>query len=383
MSKKILFIFGTRPEAIKLAPLIRKFKHNSHALTTRVCTTGQHKEMLDQTLNVFDLKPDIELGLMKAGQNLSELTSEVILKVSNVLHAEVPDLAVVHGDTSTSLSAAMACFYSQVPVAHIEAGLRSFDMNAPFPEEFNRKVVGKLATWHFTPTNQARKNLLIEGLVPDNIFVVGNTVIDALLWASDRLDEESALNSSIKSSFTSLLPFDVEKSSYILITGHRRENFGTGIEQICNAIESLAARHSTIHFVYPVHLNPKINDPVRKILSGLPNVHLIPPQDYLAFVFLLKHSYIVLTDSGGIQEEAPSLGKPVLVMREVTERPEGVEAGTSVLVGTSQEKITSEVDKLINNSEYYEQVAKISNPYGNGESSRLIYNYLGEKLELF
>ena len=380
MTRKILFVFGTRPEAIKLAPLIREFKKNSSEFITRVCTTGQHKEMLKQTLNVFNLKPDIELGVMKVGQNLSVLTSEVIVKVNEVLDIERPDVVIVHGDTTSTLSAAMACFYAQVPVAHIEAGLRSYDLSAPFPEEFNRKVVGKLATWHLAPTSSAKDNLLQEGILSENILVVGNTVIDALLWASSQLLHESFETRKIKSSVASLLPFDIEKQKYVLITGHRRENFGNGIKQICSAIRSLSETYSKIHFIYPVHLNPKINEPVKKFLSGLSNVHLVPPQDYLSFVYLLKYSHLVLTDSGGIQEEAPSLGKPVLVMRSITERPEGVHAGTSLLVGTSKKQIILATKKLLDDPEYYKQIANTNNPYGDGKSSKMIYEFLGDKV---
>ena len=370
--KKVMLVFGTRPEAIKMAPLVLEFKKYPELFDVIVCVTAQHREMLDQVLSLFKIIPDVDLDLMKSGQDLFDVTSSVLMSMRDVLRSYSPDIVLVHGDTTTSLAAAMAAYYSGIFVGHIEAGLRTHNINAPFPEEFNRQVVGKLADVHFSPTNLARENLLSERVEALNIITTGNTVIDALHWVLAKQEAEPSNTNRIKNWLLDDLGFDFTVLPFVLITGHRRENFGDGFIQICKAIRDLAKSYSGHHFVYPVHLNPNVRKPVNKILQGIDNVHLISPLDYEPFVYLLNHSYLVLTDSGGIQEEAPSLGKPVLVMRDVTERPEAVEAGTVQLVGAKRDQIFSGVSKLLNDENYYLDMSRAHNPYGDGTACEKI-----------
>jgi len=332
--------------------------------------------MLDQALRVFEISPDIDLNLMKPGQDLSDVTASVLLGLRAVLAEKRPDALLIHGDTTTTLASAMAGFYAGVPVGHVEAGLRTNDLYSPFPEEFNRQIAGKIARWHFAPTEQSKKNLLGEGIRDDAIAVTGNTVIDSLLWMLDKVESEPGRRDAVLALLSGRLGFDWQHSRFVLITGHRRENFGDGFLQICEALKDLAQRHPDVHFVYPVHLNPNVLQPVRSILAGLPNVHLIEPLDYEPFVVLLKHCYLVLTDSGGIQEEAPSLGKPVLVMRDVTERPEAVEAGTVRLVGANRARIVANVSELLSDADSYKSMARAHNPYGEGDACERIIDVL-------
>ncbi|WP_286226140.1 non-hydrolyzing UDP-N-acetylglucosamine 2-epimerase [Polynucleobacter sp. HIN7] len=371
-----MLAFGTRPEAIKMAPLYHALKKYPDDFEVLVCVTAQHRQMLDQVLRVFDITPDIDLDLMAPGQDLFDISATVLLEMRAVLTKYKPDLLLVHGDTTTTLSAALAGFYKGIPVGHIEAGLRTFDMSAPYPEEFNRQVVSKVATLHFAPTKLSRDNLLHEKINDCSITVTGNTVIDALLWILDHIESSVDHMNSIKCFIDSKLPFDWINDRFILITCHRRENFGDGFLQICRAVKMLAERFPNVSFVYPVHLNPNVQAPTREILSGITNVHLLDPFDYEPFAYLLKKCYLVLTDSGGIQEEAPSLGKPVLVMRDVTERPEAVEAGTVRLVGANQEQIFSNVSVLLESQHNYESMSKAHNPYGDGNASERIVQVL-------
>lgn len=368
---KILIVFGTRPEAIKMAPLVHAFQANPH-FETVVCVTAQHRQMLDQVLNIFEIKPDIDLNLMKAGQDLFDVTSSVLLGMRDVFKQQKPDAVLVHGDTTTAYATAMAAFYAGIPVGHVEAGLRTHDIRSPFPEEFNRQVVTKVSHWHFAPTESSRQNLLAENIQDDTITVTGNTVIDALFWVLKRIDSDPARQSRISSFLSEQLPFKWQTEKFVLITGHRRENFGAGFLAICEAIRQLAVRYPSVHFVYPVHLNPNVQKPVFELIDGVPNIHLIAPLEYEPFVYLLKHAYLVLTDSGGIQEEAPSLGKPVLVMRDVTERPEAVVAGTVRLVGADTNKIVSHVSELLDDEQSYLKMSKAHNPYGDGMASERI-----------
>ncbi|MCH7861091.1 MAG: UDP-N-acetylglucosamine 2-epimerase (non-hydrolyzing), partial [Proteobacteria bacterium] len=338
-----MLTFGTRPEAIKMAPLYHALRQAPERFETCVCVTAQHRQMLDQVLSVFDIVPDIDLDVMKPNQDLFDVTSSVLLGMRDVLAEHRPDALLVHGDTTTTLASAMAGFYRNIPVGHVEAGLRTHDIHSPFPEEFNRQIAGKLARWHFAPTGRSRDNLLAEGVAPANVHVTGNTVIDALHWVLARIDSDAERLGRIQRELDGLLPFDWRSRRFVVITGHRRENFGDGFLQICEGLKVLAARYPDVHFVYPVHLNPNVQQPVNAILSGLDNFHLVPPLTYEPFVYLLKHSHILLTDSGGIQEEGPSLGKPVLVMRDVTERPEAIAAGTVRLVGANRERIIANV----------------------------------------
>ena len=372
-----MLVFGTRPEAIKMAPLYHAFKIHSDLFETQVCVTAQHRQMLDQVLRVFDIKADIDLDLMRAGQDLFDVTSSVLLGMREVLKTHRPNILLVHGDTTTSMASAIAGFYAGISVGHIEAGLRTHDLFAPFPEEFNRQVVGKVANWHFSPTALSRKNLLNEGVSESRIAVTGNTVIDALFWVINRIESDALRQANISTFLEDRLPFSWRHDRFILITGHRRENFGDGFMEICQALKQLAFNYPEIHFVYPVHLNPNVQRPVNSILTGLSNVHLIDPLEYEPFVYLLKHCYLVLTDSGGIQEEAPSLGKPVLVMREVTERPEAVEAGTVRLVGANRERIVANVSELIENELSYVKMSHAHNPYGDGKACGRIIDVLG------
>ena len=373
--KKVMLVFGTRPEAIKMAPLVLEFKKYPELFDVIVCVTAQHREMLDQVLSLFKIIPDVDLDLMKSGQDLFDVTSSVLMSMRDVLRSYSPDIVLVHGDTTTSLAAAMAAYYSGIFVGHIEAGLRTHNINAPFPEEFNRQVVGKLADVHFSPTNLARENLLSERVEALNIITTGNTVIDALHWVLAKQEAEPSNTNRIKNWLLDDLGFDFTVLPFVLITGHRRENFGDGFIQICGAIRDLAKSYSEHHFVYPVHLNPNVREPVNKILQGIDNVHLISPLDYEPFVYLLNHSYLVLTDSGGIQEEAPSLGKPVLVMRDLTERSEAVEAGTVQLVGAKRDQIFSGVSKLLNDENYYLDMSRAHNPYGDGTACEIIITH--------
>lgn len=374
--KKIMLVFGTRPEAIKMAPLYHALKRYPREFETLVCVTAQHRQMLDQVLRAFEITPDIDLNLMKQGQDLFDVTASVLLGMRGVLKEYTPDVLLVHGDTTTALASAMAGFYLGVPVGHVEAGLRTHDVYAPFPEEFNRQVTTKATRWHFSPTDFSRRNLLAEGVDEVRVTVTGNTVIDALLWVLDRIDSDIQRRGKIAAFLDVSLPFDWSKQRFVLITGHRRENFGDSFLQICHALKDLAARYPKVQFVYPVHLNPNVQEPVNAILAELGNVHLIAPLDYEPFVYLLKHCWIVLTDSGGIQEEAPSLGKPVLVMRDVTERPEAVIAGTVRLVGANRDKIVSHIAELLDNEASYELMTRAHNPYGDGKAAERIISVL-------
>ena len=370
--KRILFVFGTRPEAIKMAPVISVFKKDNTNFETLVAVTAQHREMLDQVLEVFEIVPDYDLDLMSSNQTLEKLTGKILNGISNLLEKINPDLIFVQGDTTTTFAASLAAFYRKIPIAHVEAGLRTNNKYSPFPEEINRRITSAIASYHFPPTDQAAQNLLNEGVDKDNIEMTGNTVIDALLSVSTTIDSDS-VGYEKYFLFEHDISFNDQKT--ILVTGHRRESFGQGFEDICNAIKQISENNS-IQVIYPVHLNPNIQDPVQRILSGLSNVYLIPPQDYLPFIFLMKKACIILTDSGGVQEEAPALGKPVLVLRNNTERPEGVDAGTAILVGTETNSIINIVQKLLNNKNEYEKIAKKVNPYGDGSASTIIYNVI-------
>ena len=376
VKKKVMLVFGTRPEAIKMAPLYHALMALPGEFDTKLCVTAQHREMLDQVLKVFEITPDIDLNLMKQGQDLFDVTAGVLLGMREVLREHRPDALLVHGDTSTTLASAMAAFYMGVSVGHVEAGLRTHDLQAPFPEEFNRQVASKVTKWHFAPTEFSKKNLLDERAPASTITVTGNTVIDALFWVLDRIDANEPRRDAITNFLNQQLNFDWCNQRFVLMTGHRRENFGDGFLQICHALKELAARFPAVHFVYPVHLNPNVQRPVNDILAGLPNVHLIAPLDYEPFVYLLRHSHIVLTDSGGIQEEAPSLGKPVLVMRDVTERPEAVDAGTVRLVGADRNRIVSNVSELLDNQASYAAMSRAHNPYGDGKACERIIQVL-------
>lgn len=372
MTKKVLMVFGTRPEAIKMAPLV-KYLGAAAGFDARVCVTAQHREMLDQVLRLFDIVPEYDLNIMKPGQTLSDITSEILTRIEGPLKEFAPDIVLVHGDTSTTFATALAAYYQQIPVGHIEAGLRTGNLFSPWPEEANRKLTGALAQLHFAPTEKSRSNLLAENVAAESIHVTGNTVIDALLLIKSKLESDPQLYREVASRFATIIRDDCKT---VLITGHRRENFGDGFERICQAVSQLAARYPDVDFVYPVHLNPRVREPVSRILAGKNNVHLIEPQDYLPFVYLMNRAYIILTDSGGIQEEAPALGKPVLVMRDTTERPEAVEAGTVRLVGTEVDQIMNGVVKLIDDQACYEDMAFAHNPYGDGQACERIRKVL-------
>ncbi len=373
--KTVLSIFGTRPEAIKMAPVIQELMRHPDRFISRVCVTAQHRQMLDQVLNLFEIRPDYDLDIMRPGQDLYDVTSSVLLGLKPILAAERPDIVLVHGDTTTTMTAALAAYYSRIPVGHVEAGLRTHNKFAPFPEEINRQVCGVLADLHFAPTEAARLNLLKAGVPAACIHVTGNTVVDALLSVSSRIESDQALQDLFAAQFGFLNP----NKRLILVTGHRRENFGEGFESICHALADIATRHPDSEILYPVHLNPNVQEPVRRLLGNgaLNNVHLIEPVDYLPFVYLMNRSYLIITDSGGVQEEAPSLGKPVLVMRETTERPEAVAAGTVRLVGTNREFIVSEATRLIDNPTEYGQMSRAHNPYGDGQAAARIVDLLG------
>ena len=370
--KKIMLVFGTRPEAIKMAPLIDALKQYPNEFEVLVCITAQHREMLDQVLSIFKIQPDIDLNLMKVGQDLPSLFAAVLSGMHTVLLQHRPDMVLVHGDTSTTLATAMAAFFNGTPIGHVEAGLRTYRIAEPFPEEFNRQVVSKIARWNFAPTEGNRQNLLDEGFADASIAVTGNTVTDALFWVLQKIDSDRGLKKEISGFLSNVLNFNFDRQRFVLITGHRRENFGIGIEQICAAIQELAKQYPIIQFVYPVHLNPHIQEPVKELLSKLENVHLIEPLNYTNFTYLMSKCYLVLTDSGGIQEEAPSLGKPVLVMRDVSERPEAITAGSVRLIGARKEAIISAVSELLDDEAVYQSMAKAINPYGDGRACERI-----------
>ena len=381
--KKVMLVFGTRPEAIKMAPLVKEFQKQKERIETVVCVTGQHREMLDQVLEIFDIKPDYDLNIMKQGQDLYDVTARVLTGMREVLKEVKPDVVLVHGDTTTSTAAALATFYQQIPVGHVEAGLRTHNIYSPWPEEMNRLLTGRLATYHFSPTPLSRNNLIKESIDDRNIIVTGNTVIDALYWVVDKIKNNKELNNELEN-VLSKAGYDVNRlnngKKLVLITGHRRENFGDGFINMCTAIKDLMVKYPDVDFVYPMHLNPKVRKPIHEVfgenLSGLKNMFFIEPLEYLSFVYLMEKSSIVLTDSGGIQEEAPGLGKPVLVMRNTTERPEALNAGTVKLVGTDYNKIVNEVSSLIDDKAAYEKMSKAVNPYGDGLACGRIVNAL-------
>ncbi|MCU6684206.1 UDP-N-acetylglucosamine 2-epimerase (non-hydrolyzing) [Leclercia sp. H6W5] len=371
--KKLLLVFGTRPEAIKMASIVEMLKKDSR-FEYKVCVTGQHKEMLGQVLQLFNITPDYDLGIMKPGQTLISITTSILEGLNSVLLEEKPDIMLVHGDTTTTLAATLAGYYHQVKVGHVEAGLRTGNIYSPWPEEGNRKVTGALANLHFAPTEASENNLLSEGVNQNSVFVTGNTVVDSLLIAKKILDE----NQNIQKDFEQNFKFLNNQRRMVLITGHRRESFGKGFEEICHSIKILSQKFPAVDFVYPVHLNPNVMEPVHRILKDVSNIYLIPPQDYMPFVYLMNKAYLILTDSGGIQEEAPSLGKPVLVMRETTERPEAVIAGTVILVGSSKEKIINNVSILLDDIDVYSTMARAHNPYGDGKAAQRILDILDQ-----
>lgn len=368
---KVLSVFGTRPEAIKMAPLVNLLKQQAD-IDSRVCVTGQHRQMLDQVLQLFNIQPEYDLAIMKAGQDLYDVTTSILLNIKTVLREFKPDVVLVHGDTSTTFAAALACYYEKIAVGHVEAGLRTGNIYSPWPEEANRKLTGAITRFHFAPTSTSEQNLLREQVTPEHIYVTGNTVIDALLQVVAKIDADSELNKDFAQQF----PYGQNGRQLVLVTGHRRESFGSGFENICAALKQIAIQFPQCDIVYPVHLNPNVREPVFRLLSGASNVHLIEPQDYLPFVYLMSRSTLVLTDSGGIQEEAPSLGKPVLVMRDTTERPEAVAAGTVKLVGTNTGKIVSEVTKLLTDKAYYDTMSFAHNPYGDGQACQRIIDVI-------
>ena len=385
MYKKVMLVFGTRPEAIKMAPLVKEFQKHPDKFKTVVCVTGQHREMLDQVLHIFEIVPDYDLNIMKQGQDLYDVTSRVLLGMRDVLKEVKPDIVLVHGDTTTSTAAALAAFYQQIPVGHVEAGLRTHNIYSPWPEEMNRQITGRIATFHFAPTPLSKQNLLMENVREEQITVTGNTVIDALYMVVDKIRRDKALDEELENVLKKA-GYDVTRltggKKLVLITGHRRENFGEGFISMCKAIQALTQKYPDVDFVYPMHLNPNVRKPIHEVfgedLSNLGNMFFIEPLEYLSFVYLMEKSTIVLTDSGGIQEEAPGLGKPVLVMRDTTERPEALEAGTVKLVGTDYDKIVNEVSALLENREYYERMSKAVNPYGDGKACERIVTVLSE-----
>ena len=382
--KKVMLVFGTRPEAIKMAPLVKAFDRYSEDFETVVCVTGQHREMLDQVLRIFGITPDYDLNIMKQGQDLYDVTSRVLLGMRDVLRESQPDVVLVHGDTTTSTAAALSAFYQQIPVGHVEAGLRTHNIYSPWPEEMNRQITGRISTYNFSPTSLSRQNLLEEKVDEQSIVVTGNTVIDALFWVVDKIKKDETLSVELKDILANA-GYDVDrldegKRRLVLITGHRRENFGEGFIRMCTAIRDLANKYSDVDFVYPMHLNPNVRKPIHEVfgedLNDLGNMFFIEPLEYLSFVYLMEKSTIVLTDSGGIQEEAPGLGKPVLVMRDTTERPEALDAGTVKLVGTDYDKIVREVSCLLDDAGCYEQMSRAVNPYGDGKACERIVRYL-------
>ena len=370
---KVLVVFGTRPEAIKMAPVIKSLM-SSGRFDVKTCVTAQHREMLDQVLDLFNIRPDYDLEIMRHGQSLFDITSDILGKFDAVLESFSPKIVLVHGDTTTTFTAALSAFYKKIKVGHVEAGLRTNNIYSPWPEEVNRRLAGVLSSYHFAPTQSSKENLLKENIREEMITVTGNTVIDALYDVLSIINSDSSILARIKRSLDYL---DRSKKT-ILVTGHRRENFGAGVENICSALSEIAGSNRDVQIVYPVHMNPNVQEPVTKYLSGISNIYLVKPLEYMSFVYLLSISHIVLTDSGGIQEEAPSLGKPVLVMRDVTERPEAVEAGTVKLVGTDRELIVDEVQRLLNDEEYYKTMSNAHNPYGDGKASMRITKVLSE-----
>ena len=384
--KTILLVFGTRPEAIKMAPLVKEFQKNTKDFKTLVCVTGQHREMLDQVLHIFSIKPDYDLNIMKQGQDLYDVTSRVLLGMRDVLKKVQPDVVLVHGDTTTSTAAALAAFYQQIPVGHVEAGLRTHNIYSPWPEEMNRQITGRIATYHFAPTSLSKQNLLAENIKEEAVTVTGNTVIDALTQVENKIKNDKELDAELEDTLKTS-GYDIKRlkngKKLVLITGHRRENFGDGFMSMCRAIQTLTKKYPDVDFVYPMHLNPNVRKPIHEIwgedLSNLCNMFFIEPLEYLSFVYLMEKSSIVLTDSGGIQEEAPGLGKPVLVMRDTTERPEALKAGTVKLVGTDYDKIVTEVSSLLDNQMYYDEMSKAVNPYGDGKACERIVGLLIEK----
>jgi UDP-N-acetylglucosamine 2-epimerase (non-hydrolysing) len=381
--KKIMLVFGTRPEAIKMAPLVKEFQKHSDKFETVVCVTGQHREMLDQVLHIFEITPDYDLNIMKQGQDLYDVTARVLTGMRDVLKEVQPDIVLVHGDTTTSTAAALAAFYQQIPVGHVEAGLRTHNIYSPWPEEMNRQITGRIATYHLSPTPLSKQNLLAEGVKEEQITVTGNTVIDALYMVVEKIKQDKALDAELEEQLK-LAGYDVNRLSegkrLVLITGHRRENFGDGFINMCTAIKDLTKKYPEVDFVYPMHLNPNVRKPIHEVfgtdLSNLGNMFFIEPLEYLSFVYLMEKSSVVLTDSGGIQEEAPGLGKPVLVMRDTTERPEALEAGTVKLVGTDYNMIVNEVSLLLDDKEAYEKMSKAVNPYGDGLACKRIVEFL-------
>lgn len=381
--KTIMLVFGTRPEAIKMCPLVKEFQKYPNDFRTIVCVTGQHREMLDQVLQIFDVTPDYDLNIMKQGQDLYDVTSRVLLGMRDVLKQEQPDVVFVHGDTTTSTAAAIAAFYQQIPVAHVEAGLRTHNIYSPWPEEMNRQITSRIAAYNYAPTPLSRQNLLQENVCNDTITVTGNTVIDALYMVVDKIKQDQKLGSQLAQNILAA-GYDVNRLNHdkkmVLITGHRRENFGDGFINMCTAIKDLTQKYPDVDFIYPMHLNPNVRKPIHEVfgedLSGLDNMFFIEPLEYLNFVYLMEKCNIVLTDSGGIQEEAPGLGKPVLVMRDTTERPEAVDAGTVKLVGTDYQKIVDNVSRLLDDTEYYNTMSKAVNPYGDGKACERIVNKL-------
>lgn len=381
--KKIMLVFGTRPEAIKMAPLVKEFQKHSDKFETVVCVTGQHREMLDQVLHIFEITPDYDLNIMKQGQDLYDVTARVLTGMRDVLKEVQPDIVLVHGDTTTSTAAALAAFYQQIPVGHVEAGLRTHNIYSPWPEEMNRQITGRIATYHLSPTPLSKQNLLSEGVKEEQITVTGNTVIDALYMVVEKIKQDKALDAELEEQLK-LAGYDVNRLSegkrLVLITGHRRENFGDGFINMCTAIKDLTKKYPEVDFVYPMHLNPNVRKPIHEVfgtdLSNLGNMFFIEPLEYLSFVYLMEKSSVVLTDSGGIQEEAPGLGKPVLVMRDTTERPEALEAGTVKLVGTDYNMIVNEVSLLLDDKEAYEKMSKAVNPYGDGLACKRIVEFL-------
>lgn len=384
--KRILLVFGTRPEAIKMAPLVKEFQKYATYFEARVCVTAQHREMLDQVLELFEIVPDYDLNVMKPGQDLYDITSNVLLGMRTVLNDFKPDLVCVHGDTSTTFAVSLAAFYQRIRVAHVEAGLRTGDIYSPWPEEANRQLTTQIATYHFSPTQTSRDNLLKENVNPSDIVVTGNTVIDALLLALDKIKSNPSLAQDIVSGINALLPstfqlpgrndLPAEPPKVILVTGHRRENHGQGFVNICKALKTIATNNPDIHIIYPVHLNPNVQKPVREFLEDVANIHLIKPLQYEQFIYMMEKSYFIITDSGGVQEEAPSLGKPVLVMRDTTERPEAVDAGTVRLVGTDAALIIAEAQMLIDSPDAYELMSRAHNPYGDGRACEKIIEFL-------
>ena len=368
---KVLTVFGTRPEAIKMAPLVHALAKDPD-FDAKVCVTAQHREMLDQVLNLFSIVPDYDLNIMRPGQGLTEITCRILEGLKPILESFRPDVVLVHGDTTTTVAASLAAFYQRIPVGHVEAGLRTGDLSSPWPEEANRTLTGHLALYHFAPTENSRSNLLRENIADKHIFVTGNTVIDALFWVRD-----SILNTpSMREELAARYPFLDSNKKLILVTGHRRESFGRGFEEICHALAEIAAQNDNVQIVYPVHLNPNVSEPVNRILGHVENITLIEPQDYLPFLWLMNHAWLILTDSGGIQEEAPSLGKPVLVMRDTTERPEAVDAGTVRLVGTNCQRIVEEVSRLLNDNDAWQAMSRAHNPYGDGQACGRILHAL-------